>query len=527
MKEGFRQSMSWLHTWGGLITGWILFFVFLTGTAGYGEIELDRWMRPEKPLVAPEVAQADALALGLKFAETTIPDARRWLLSPPGGREQPELRYFIEDYPETEGGSGKRFSGYLDPATGEKTQYRATGGGRLLYRMHYQLHYIPRTAAAWIVGFCAMAMFAALVTGIIIHARIFKDFFTFRPGTGHRNWLDAHNVVGVLSLPFHLMITYSGLMFLCYVYMAPVIAAEYGWGEDNRRAFTDMMFLGHPLDRDTRRAAPAPSASLAPMLAEADRLWGPGNIGFVDITRPGTTAARVRIVEGTRHVAGERATLVFDGVTGTVVDGPIVNPPPRAISKTLISLHEGLFAGPVLRWLYFLAGLMGTAMIGSGLILWTKKRRARLEGRVGFSLVERLNVATVCGLSTAVAAYLWANRLLPVEMSGRAAWEAHVMFLVWAVMAAHAALRPAARAWSEQCGIAAAAFGLIPLVNALTTDRHLGASIAAGQWDLAAVDLTCLAIGIGFVAAARIAARGHQRAVPAKTISPTVHGAAE
>ena len=29
MKEGFRQSMSWLHTWGGLITGWILFFVFL------------------------------------------------------------------------------------------------------------------------------------------------------------------------------------------------------------------------------------------------------------------------------------------------------------------------------------------------------------------------------------------------------------------------------------------------------------------------------------------------------------------
>ena len=101
MKEGFRQSMSWLHTWGGLLMGWILFFVFLTGTAGYVEAELDRWMRPEKPLVAAEIAQADALALGLKFVQETMPNARRWLVSPPGGREQPELRYFVEGYPES------------------------------------------------------------------------------------------------------------------------------------------------------------------------------------------------------------------------------------------------------------------------------------------------------------------------------------------------------------------------------------------------------------------------------------------
>ena len=32
MKEGFRQSMAWLHTWSGLLFGWLLFAIFLTGT---------------------------------------------------------------------------------------------------------------------------------------------------------------------------------------------------------------------------------------------------------------------------------------------------------------------------------------------------------------------------------------------------------------------------------------------------------------------------------------------------------------
>ena len=41
MKEGFRQSMDWLHTWLGLSVGWILFFVYFTGTLGYVDTEID------------------------------------------------------------------------------------------------------------------------------------------------------------------------------------------------------------------------------------------------------------------------------------------------------------------------------------------------------------------------------------------------------------------------------------------------------------------------------------------------------
>ena len=46
-REGFRQAMSWLHTWAGLILGWLLFAIFLTGTLSFFKNEFNLWMRPE------------------------------------------------------------------------------------------------------------------------------------------------------------------------------------------------------------------------------------------------------------------------------------------------------------------------------------------------------------------------------------------------------------------------------------------------------------------------------------------------
>ena len=51
MKGNFRQSMKWLHTWVGLVVGWVLFFMFLTGTMGYFYQEITRWMEPERPFI--------------------------------------------------------------------------------------------------------------------------------------------------------------------------------------------------------------------------------------------------------------------------------------------------------------------------------------------------------------------------------------------------------------------------------------------------------------------------------------------
>lgn len=116
----------------------------------------------------------------------------------------------------------------------------------------------------------------------------------------------------------------------------------------------------------------------------------------------------------------------------------------------------------------------------------------------GLVLVEKLNVGTVIGLPIGIAAYFWANRLLPLDWVSRADWEVHTMFLCWLAMLIHAALRPTHRSWVEQLGVAALAFGLLPLLNLFTTDRHLGQSLTAGDWAFAGFDLTVLAIGLMF-----------------------------
>jgi uncharacterized membrane protein YuzA (DUF378 family) len=497
----FRQSMAWLHTWSGLLLGWVLFFIFLTGTAGYFDTEIDRWMRPELPPRGAEISAAEATALALNRFEHVAPDAMRWIIYPPSGRDIPELNVFWQNPPGHPGPATG--SEVLSGESGEPLIARDTGGGQTLYQMHYRLHYLPARLAYWIVGVCTMFMLIALLSGVITHKRIFRDFFSFRPGKGQRSWLDAHNVLAVTALPFHLMITYSGLVFFAFTYMPLVVGMSYGFGDDGRQQFFDEAFgrLGPP-----PAGVSAPLAPLDAMIEEAERRWGPGQIRFIDIGHPGDVNATVTFVRGHVTPTSNGEELMFAGISGTPRDADSRRSGAQLMNHTLQNLHEGLFAGPFLRWLYFLSGLAGTAMIATGLILWTAKRAHSQQegraGRLGIELVQRLNIGTIVGLPIGIAAYFWANRLIPADLAGRADWEVNVLFMVWAAMLAHAALRPIRRAWLEQLWAAALIFALVPVVNALTTERHLGTTLASGEWALAGVDLVMLGFASTFALAA-------------------------
>lgn len=517
MKEGFRQCTAWLHTWTGLVVGWILFFVFVAGTPGYFQHEITRWMQPERPLIdtTPIADRDGTLERALNRLEQVAPPATAasWRIDLPHHSLSPrgwqDLGIRWEDLPRPGHAFGARGSERLDPTTGEVVpagpEPRQTAGGVGLYRMHYLLHYLSRDAGIRIVGICTMLMLLAIITGVITHKKIFKDFFTFRPGKGQRSWLDAHNVISVMALPFFLMITYSGLLFFPYQYMPAGRDVVYGSGPGVQRAYLDDL-----LARGEHRhaAISRPTAPLAPMLARADAEWGPDQIRSIVIERHEGEAFEVAVAR--IHGGGLDfffpPTLRFDGTTGVLLD-----PEPRpggAAAQTqsvMFNLHEGLFVGIWGRWLYFLAGLLGCAMVGTGLVLWTVKRRRRHLGsgeeaaeNFGLRLVEHLNVATIAGLPLAVAAFFWSNRLLPVDLGERAAWEFHSLFVVWLATLFYALHRPLHRAWIELLWASCAAFALIPVLNALTTDRHLGRTLAHGlahgDWVLAGVDLTMWAL---------------------------------
>jgi len=505
MKGAFRQSMTWLHTWSGLVFCWILYFMFVTGTLGYFDTEIDHWMQPELPPAA-EVPVAEAYTLATQYLAQEAEGANRWFIAHASGREEPQLRVFWqlprpEDADDVDPES-LRGNVELDSETGQPLPEldRETGGGQVLYRMHYILHYLDRDTAFRVVGVITLLMFVAMITGIVVHKKIFKDFFTFRPRRGQRSWLDMHNLLSVSSLPFLLMITYSGLIFMVTTWMPGIALGSYGFDTQKVQAELGALLNNAPPERSDENAE---LVDLGLIVRDAEAEWGEGQLRSLNIHLPGDANARIVANQHvTTGVSGFGGQITYDGISGERLSSS-PGAPNAAVgaAAVFIGLHEGLFAGPLLRWLYFLAGIVGTAMVATGAIYWTAKRRKDLpdkEQSRGFRFVECLNIGTIVGLPVAIAAYFWANRLLPLGFEGRAEWEVHTMFIAWAVCLLYPLVRPRRAAWRELAWLAAFACAAIPLVNALTTDAHLVNSIAGHDWVMMAFDLTALFIGLCF-----------------------------
>lgn len=513
MKEGFRQCMAWLHTWTGLISGWVMFFVFVTGTAGYFQVEIGRWMRPEVPMRVAQVFadKAPLLEVALNRLEQVAPIASTWSITLPHysivSRDWLGLSIRWEEMPGAGSERGAGGSEQLDPITGAvmmPARPRATAGGFGLYLMHYQLRYLDTDVAIRIVGVCAMLMLLAIVTGVITHKRIFKDFFTLRFGKGLRSWLDAHTVIAVLALPFFLVITYTGLISSFIDLMPAGVNVSYGPGESGRQALFNEYY-----QRDVHRLAIArPTLPLGPLLQQAELEWGPDQVRTLSIEHLEGEQRQVILyrAQGGNVDHEDGPYMRFDASTGERMASSRPDHFTRKTERVMMALHEGRFADTWTRWLYFLSGLLGCTLIGTGLVLWTVKRRrqhlaasnARVWEGFGLRLVETLNVAALAGLPLAIAAYFWANRLLPVELANRSGREFGALFAVWLLAFSYALLRPLHRAWIEILWAICVAFALLPVLNALTTSRHLAVSIPQRDWVMAGTDITLGALALVF-----------------------------
>ena len=514
---GLRQAMAWLHTWSGLWISWLLFAIFLTGTLSVFEEPIGHWMQPEHALQEaahasepppPKVTdRAQRLQLALAFMDKAHPKADMWEIWPVQRPEQGLSAYWFQP----QGGYG---SADLDPLTGKEIKHghagvqRATQGGHHFVDFHYELH--AGRIGVWIVGITTMIMLVALVSGVITHKRIFKDFFTFRPAKGQRSWLDAHNAVAVLTLPFQFMIAYTGLVFYADDYVPAPVVAQYGMENAKKSFLADWNDVGKP----ARIGQPLAIPDLEPYALRAEQAIGQ-EIRAVVLDHPNDAAMRVcmygwnedselleRISANTGRACyalatGEQTALRRPGDSDT--GG-------AALTRTVMSnLHMAGFGGMPMRWLYFLCGLAGTAMMGTGAILFLVKRRQKSLGEFGaatprvYRLVACLNIAAIAGLAIACIGFLWANRLLPIGLEQRAGWEVKAFFGVWLLTLLHACLRSEKRAWIEQLGLLAALCLLLPLLNVLSTGDSLPAQFARGDLESAGVELC--AIGFGLLAA--------------------------
>ncbi len=510
MRQSFRLSMQWLHTWTGLVAGWIIFLIFFNGTAAYFRQEITTWMKPE---ITAAIDPAKSVSGAVVFLKAKASDAATWTIT------VPDDRYPVSDVtwqprpkpgaPPTEEDDDERppadRRATID-ATGRPLAARDTEGGDYFFQFHYALHYLPQFLGMVLVWFAGLGLMVALTTGVIIHRRFFAEFFTFRPRQGARSWLDAHTTFAVLALPFHLMITYSGVAILMFFLMPWAMFANYS----NPRTYFEMI-LQRPHTPPVSGHA-VPLVSVNTVLNSAEAIWKGGRAERIRVTNPGDATATIKI---DRHVAGlvagQDASLTFNGVTGALVR-PISEPSATSTaSSAIFSLHLAHFARPALRWLLFLCGTTGTAMVASGLILWTAKRRRNLQGprysRSGFRFVEILNVAVIAGYPAATAALFWANRLLPLSTTSRANAEILCAFGLWGLSLVWSAVRPMRQAWVGVLGATSLLFLLLPFVNAVTSARGTLTNLMHGDPLYIGFNLVSLTLGLVFATAVLFAQR--------------------
>ncbi len=452
VRDGARQVMAWLHGWTGLLLGWVLFIMCVAGTLSIFKPEVGRWMRPEASATADP---HDAIVAATRWLAGHSRGSTGWYLSVPDARSNTVEASFDSD--------GTYMTRTLDPVSGAPVA-RETLGGEFFYRLHFELE-LPYPWGRLLASLAAATMLTAIVTGIIAHRRIFSDFFTFRPRKGQRSWLDGHNALGVLALPFHVMITLTGLLTLASLNMPWGIVAAYG---TNPAPLYEQMNPGIV----TRSASGviAPLAPIRPLLAEAQRRFEGGSIGRVNIANPGDKAAVVTVFRAdTGQIPANSAQISFDGVTGHVLASWVEHRPALQAYGVAYGLHMARFAPIVLRWLYFLGGAMLTMAIATGLILWIVKRRDRTPLARGNPLLERLNVGVIAGVPNGCAAYLIANRLLPVGITGRASLETTVAMDTAGAVLLTALLLPPRMAWPLLLGLLAASCALAALIGPFRT----------------------------------------------------------
>lgn len=539
-QQSFTQSMSWLHTWSGLIAGWILFAIFLTGTIAVFDTELTRWLKPEIP-ESQNVTQVQAAQTALAHLEKDFADKPNWQVNLPNHRS-PELAIAAGTGEGRRAAPGSTTRQTLDPVSAEVHEPRSTAGGNFFFRFHFTLH-MPRNLGIWVVAFFGMAMLVTIVSGIVIHKKIFKEFFTFRPNKGQRSWLDAHNASAVLLMPFHIMIAYTGITVFMFTYIpsardllapppAPQVqqqaqrGAEGGQRGERPEGQRPEMARGERpemargegrgdmTERGEARAARGegrgerrteraqierqPYADIAPILAKAEADMG--EIAGFSIEKQGTPDATisVRPMIGNQIALGKGRSMSFNAYTGELIKGvpPLSNT--QLTHRVFSGLHFAQFGGYSMRWLYFVCGLVSSFMMAMGLVVFVVKRRRQYHKETpvmqrSYRVIESLNIAAIVGVCLGSIGLMWANRLLPVEMAERDHMEINVFFGMMVVSFIWASLRKPAQAWVEQLWLLAAMLVLTPVLSLLTVAKPFADSI------MIATELTC--VGLGLIAA--------------------------
>ncbi|MBS0220407.1 MAG: PepSY domain-containing protein [Proteobacteria bacterium] len=458
-----------IHHWIGISCGFALFIAFYAGALTMFQEPIARWASP--PAVGVAAVPLDDAPRLLELVAAAHPEAREEgiTLHLRGHENEPARVTWKEDVPHQAGQPHEHVHWWatLKPdGTLLAKQEEPSELAEFINRIHMRVG-IPLPWGSYFMGVISLLYGVALIAGVIVLLpSLTKDFLALRVGHNlKRMWLDAHNVVGITALPFHLVIA--------------VTATAWGFGGPLWSAQESVIFGGKQkivMKRDffEHYAAPRPTGEAGVMMPPAQLLlrlndqvpdFEPKVMVFKNF---GDKAAAVKFVGAERGYVGDTSFggVILSAVTGKLIKDNIASrqDPDRRASTVFYALHTGEYGGITIRWAYFFLGFSGAWLFYSGNLLWieTRRKRARKGGEVEQSRSTRLLgsgtvgvcLGCVAGLSLTIVAAKW--------LHGRIAdlnhWHEIIYYAVFF----------ASIAWAFACGAARSAVHLLWLCTVAT-----------------------------------------------------------
>lgn len=493
-----------VHGWVGIISGLCLFIAFYAGALTMFELPLQRWASPP-PTLAPPPSLERTPELVAKVLAAHPQAAKGYDINLVIDAAHPARMTWMVRGEADEHGGGQRYYASLAPDGALQVESRGPSEVAQLIDVLHQQVGLPfdHEISMPIMGAIALLYAIALVSGLVVLLpSLVSDLFALRIGRNvKRMWLDVHNVLGLFSLPFHIIMALTAVVFAFHDQFYGAQGLAFGGGAERARPSLSAPAEGPPPATLTPAQIVARVREQAPGFTPETLIYGQGRGGLPALRVQGSDG-RYGLRAPTYGMAG------IDPQTGAITGTDYMPGMQDGWSATITSffaLHFGNFGGTTIRWAYFLLGLAGAFLFYTGNLLWVESRRKKerkagaVEQTRATRILGALTVGVPLGSIAGISVTLAAAKLL----GDHASYGLHsaIYYAVFLIATGWALVRGAARSGVELAMLGAVAMLCIPAASLIA---------GTGWYDAPAlmlVDITAALLAVLLLLSARAAAR--------------------
>jgi uncharacterized iron-regulated membrane protein len=360
------KTWTWLHKWSSLICTAFMLLLCITGLPLIFHHEIGHLLGTE--VEAPEIEHAGpraSLDEVLKVARARHPERVVQFVS----QEEDDDKVWFVTLTPTPAPTEDFKSVAVDARTGRVLAEPKFDEGFIyvMFKLHVDL--FAGLPGKLFLGLMGLLLLVAIVSGVVLYAPFMRklEFGAVRRTRSARiKWLDLHNLLGVVTLVWALVVGATGMI----------------------NTWADLLIKVWQFDQLSTLLAPYQDQ---PIVAEAERGSVQRSMEVALARAPGTKLAFIAF-PGTAFSSPHHHTVFLRGqtpLTSRLLQPVLVDAKttevtaapelPWYLTALLVSqpLHFGDYAGMPMKILWALLDIATIVVLGSGLVLWLKRRQPR------------------------------------------------------------------------------------------------------------------------------------------------------